>query len=956
MSSMLKPWFAIAIPHQDIREGRLSEASFAADLWAVIREHKDEDQNVLAYRDPEAFFAKTYMTAGLTNVLKKAAHALAGESDAGDRIVSLQTSFGGGKTHALVALWHLARHGDTIRRAAACAEVRQALGAALPERVKAVAVFTHQTCDAVQGRHTPEGVHTRTLWGELALQLGGVELYRAVEANDQARTVPQGLFADILRRAAPCLILLDELADYCVGASAVEVGQTTLADQTISFAQQLTQAVQNVPGVALVATLPASHLEVASSERGQEILTSLESRFGRMSADVKPVADEEIYQVVRRRLFETVGDPAEHERVAGAYGQMYGQHKNEVPVEATRGTYRERIAAAYPFHPTLIDALYLRWGSHSGFQRTRGVLRLLACIVGDLWQRRHTETQSQPLIQPCHVRWTLDPLHAALTRLWGVAYESVVAADVVGDKANAPSLDQERGGDYTTEKIAQGLAAAILLGSFGGQGERAGYSTRDLKLAVERPGLNWGYVDGALLALEEDRAFYLHATAAGDSGKRYWFGTRPTLTKLLVQYRSQFAAQGFDAEIVEALEVQVRGLTGGRSVRDRGGQELPWRVVVNPSPDLPEQKALALLVMPPDCAYADDGGSASAAVERRLLAISLKCGTRDRLYRNTLLFLLPSSRGLGRLRGALREVAALETVSRDYGSQLDAEQKNDLDKRLEAARKSVSEALGSAYAYAARIEGQGVAVVQVADPKPSFGDHLQAVWKQLVEEEEWVLRKVGAVTLQKVGLVLAEGGMRIQDAVEAFLRYTDKPMIATREAVLQGLAQACQEKLIGIGRGVNLGNLQRRWCGEAVTLDPGEEGLWILPPFELKPETPPVAPTDSGAGAPPSPGPVATGTTPVVQPTDETATGVTPQPGKQVRRFTVKGSVPLESWADIFRSFVNPAARMNLKRLRLGIDFEMEAQDGQPLDENNPALKAMVESARQLGLDLEEQS
>ena len=171
-------------------------------------------------------------------------------------------------------------------------------------------MFTNQTCDATQGRQTPEGVHTRTLWGELALQLGGVELYRTIEANDQGRTVPQGLFVEVLRRAAPCLILLDELADYCVGASAIEVGDTTLADQTISFVQQLSEAVQQVKGVAVVATLPASHLEVAGSEKGQEILGRLERRFGRMSADIRPVADEEIYEVVRRRLFESLGDVA----------------------------------------------------------------------------------------------------------------------------------------------------------------------------------------------------------------------------------------------------------------------------------------------------------------------------------------------------------------------------------------------------------------------------------------------------------------------------------------------------------------------------------------------------------------------------------------------------------------------------------------------------------------------
>jgi hypothetical protein len=763
----------------------------------------------------------------------------------------------------------------------------------------------------------------------------------------------------VLRRAAPCLILLDEIADYCVGASAVSVGDTTLADQTISFAQELTDAVSRVPGVAVVATLPASHLEVAGSEKGQEILTGLEKRFGRMSADIRPVADDEIYEVVRRRLFESVGAADEHGRVADVYMRMYGQHRNEVPAEATRGTFRERLVAAYPFHPALIDALYLRWGSHGDFQRTRGVLRLLASIVGDLWNRRNTETQSQPLIQPCHVRWTIDALHASLTRLWGAAYDSVVAADVIGGKANAALLDEERGGEYSTEKIAQGLAAAIMLGSFGGQGERAGYGTKDLKLCVGRPDLNWGYTDGALLALEE-RAFYLHSTSAGDHGKRYWFGTRPTLTKLIVQYRSQFASQTFDAEIVEALQVQVKALRTGSST---------WHVIVNPQPDpspelrtgLPEQKGLTLLVMPPDCAYAENGGQVSfgaSATADRLLELSRRCGSRDRLYRNTLLFLLPSPRGLTKLRNALREVAALESAQRDYGSQLDSEQTSELARRLTKSRSDVAEALCSAYSYVARVEDQALAAVALATIGANFSDHLQGAWKQVVEDEEWVLRKVGQVTLQQVGLIPDSGGIRVKDAIETFLRYTDKPMIATREAVLEGLSQACKERRISIGRGINFKDLQRQWCGESVTLDPNEDGLWILPPCE--PKAPAGhTPATTGAGARPliDLPTEATGGEKGGDPA-QTREGASPEeavkPGRQIRNITIAGEVPLDSWSDVFRSFVSPAARMGLKKLRLGIDFELVTQDDQPLDENAPALKAMKEAARQLGLRLEE--
>lgn len=927
----LTPWYAVATPHEDIRKGQLAEAVFAANLWAVAQGNAPE-----IYSDAETFFEKSYLTGGLKSVLSRVGAGLSGMTDSGDRIISLQTSFGGGKTHMLIALWHLAKHADSLRKSKALSEVRAALGENLPKKSVSVAVFTNQTSDATQGRDAGDGVHTRTIWGELAFQLGGKELYQRVAANDESRTVPQGIFTEILQRAAPCLILIDELADYCVGASAVQVSDSTLADQTISFIQQLTEAANNVPGAVVVATLPASHLEVASSEKGAEILQRLEKRFGRMGADIKPVADDEIYQVVRRRLFENLGDAAEHAKTASAYISLYKQHANDVPTDATKAAYQARIIGAYPFHPELIDALYLRWGAHPDFQRTRGVLRLLASIISDLWQRRDTNTQSQPLIQPCHIRWTIDALQSNLTRLWGISYQAVVAADVTGERANATLLDQEKGEEYGREKIVEGLAAAILLGSFGGQAEHAGYSSKDLKLVCSRPTLNWNYTDGAILAFEE-RAFYLHQASAGSMGKRYWFGTKPTLNNLVVQYRQTFSTRGFDTEIVEELTRQTRDLRGGSAT---------WKVLVDPGIDLTEQKSLTLIVLPSTLALGDNGNR--RAVEENILQISTKCGGRERQFRNTLVFLVPSARGLNRLTQAMREQLALEQVERDYASQLDPEQVEDLKGRIKTARATVQDALASAYSNVARIEGQSVVIVPLTDAKKDWGDHLNLVWKQLVEEEEWILRKVGSVTLQKAGLIPKEGGLRLSDAVEAFLRYTDKPMIASRDAVTQGLAEACKNKLIGIGRGLRLDNLQRRWIGESVTLDPAEEGVWIIAPFTEEP----VTSQTRNVAIPGSSETITSSSTVSTAPTSPERGDMSPALQKTLR-LRISGNIPVESWGDLFRSFVSPAARMNLKRLQLGIAFEMDAKPEQPFNMDDQAIKSMKEAAQQLGLKLE---
>jgi len=437
--------------------------------------------------------------------------------------------------------------------------------------------------------------------------------------------------------------------------------------------------------VVVVATLPASEYEVAQSEKGQKAFVMLEKWFQRLGADVKPVADDEIYEVVWTWLFESITPESEKDHpkeVAQVYQGMHTANAGEgVPNEAAKNTNRER---------------------------TCRVLWLLASIVGDLWNRREGNTQTQHIIQPCDVRWSVDALQAALTGLWGPAYQSVVAADVLGEKPNAGSFDEERGGDCRGERLGRSLASTILLGLFGGQGGRSGFSSTYLKLACSRLGLNWNYAVGALLEMENG-CFYLCAASARNLGKRYWFGTKPTLDKQVVQYRQQSSGKNFEDEILEDLRTD-----------------------------------------------------------------------------------------------------AAKGVRADYADQLDKDPKADPKKRLDTARRAVLEALGPTSATAFRVRGQEVEVVLLTDARLAFQEHLGYVWVTLVEDEEWTLRRVGSVTLESSGIVPKEGCLRLKDAIEAFLRFTDKAMVSSKEAVTSGVAQACQDALVG--RGASVSAFQARYC------------------------------------------------------------------------------------------------------------------------------------------------
>ncbi len=313
------------------------------------------------------------------------------------------------------------------------------------------------------------------------------------------------------------------------------------------------------------------------------------------------------------------------------------------------------------------------------------------------------------------------------------------------------------------------------------------------------------------------------------------------------------------------------------------------------------------------------------------------------------LFLLPNQRGLSRLRKELRESAALEAVRRDYTSQLDPDQLDELKQKLTKQKETVTEVIGSAYPHVARIQGQEVVVSNMTEIGNNLTDHLLAVWRHVTDEEEWVLRKVGAVTLQKSGMVPTEGGIRVRDAVEAFLRYTDKSMVSSTEAVLQGLSQACKDRVIGIGRGMTTEKLQTKRCGEYIALDRSEEGVWIIPPFVKEipiivpdPEKKEIGDHQEQKDEHPK------------KETDKKP--LTGEPPSSVQSVNISGTIPMESWVDLFRCFINPASKLGLKTMQLGFNFKLVAQDGQRLDQGNATLKAMREAARQLGILMVEEA
>jgi hypothetical protein len=921
-SSSLMPWFQNVRPHFDIRQGNLDESVFAANLAEVALGRGRE-----IYQNHANFFEKTYFTSGLKTVAKRVIKGLNGEEDAENRVISLQTGFGGGKTHTLISLYHIAKLGSKIANSEFSKALVKETG--LPKFEKAnIAVFTNTTNDPTQGRNV-EGLNIKTVWGELAYQLGGIEAYNIIKANDEARTAPKGLFKQVLERNKPALILIDELADYCVAASGIAVGASSLADQTISFLQELSEAVSGTNNCVMVATLPASEAEVANSAQAAQILTSLSNRLTRVGSDTKPVADEEIFEVIRHRLFENLGNESQIENTINAYSTLYNELWTELPSAAPKIEYKEKLRKSYPFHPELIDMFRIRWASNHDFQRTRGVLRLLASIVSDLWKRQNNLVGVNALIHTSDLDFNnLDALSGQLKKLYGNGYDAVITADIAGTSSNAFKIDDNKP-EYGHHKIACGIASTILLGSFGATSSNKGISIKEIKLCTLKPNAyNHNSVNGAL-DLMEGHAHYLYHTSAGVSDKRYWFHTKPNINILINQAKNEIKEPELNTEILKRINIKTNSIT-------------LFNVLVAPSEDIPEQQKPTLVILGPEH-YANPE-TVNGKTKPYIKKLATKKGNSDRIYRNTMLFLVCSEIGISKLRKDVSEYLACEKIKNEYHGQLEAEQKDEIKKKIEDFSKQVSASLVSAYSIVVKYSAaDGIDKLIIKNFRDSLDIQINSNLQELLKTEEWLLESVGLGTLRNNNLYpLNEKPIKVKDIYEAFLRFDDKPMITNVTAIQDSLQRYCVNGEFVIASG-EPDDFTKMFYKEPVPFfDVTDSTYWLVDKNQYKTAEQPTKKVNE---------PDIT-----AQPTDTESTQPTPigndEEGdiKNLNSITISGKVDLANYQQIFSSFIMP---LKDNQVEIEIKIKGTSNSGFPITENSTQYKITKESASQLGLDFE---
>ncbi|MBQ1122215.1 DUF499 domain-containing protein [Streptomyces sp. B15] len=683
-SEGLRPWRDVLVPHTDVAQGDFNASEFAANLAQVAK-----GEGALEYTDPELFFQRTYLTEGLQDLLSKSLARISGDGNA-PPTVNLQTNFGGGKTHSMLALYHLYAWGlDVTGLPQEMQELLAASTSGLPrEKVSRAVLVGTELAPGQPSVQPSDGTKINTMWGELAWQLGGRQAYDIVAASDQNGTSPgAGLLQELLAAYAPCLILIDEWVVYArqlVGNDNLPAGTF---DTHFGFAQSLTEAVEAVSGAQLVLSIPASEdgsnaadADEIGGEAGQTALDKLQSVIHRKADSWRPASADESFEIVRRRLFEAPTGETQKDinKVARLFTQFYANHKKDFPASVDTTEYERKIKSTYPIHPELFDRLYEDWSTLDKFQRTRGVLRLMSAVIHALWR----DGDQSPMILPGHIPLDEPRVNNELTHYLQDRWKPIIDADVDGPHSTPVAVDNEK--TFLGQRaMSRRIARTVFMGSAPTvKAAKKGLAEPYIRLGMAVPGDALGNFRTALNTLAE-RSTYLY----GD-GDRYWFDTQANITRLARDEADRLIGRDEDvwAEIVRRLA----------PIQHRRGEFAAVHVAPRNSREIPDRDEARLVLLHPQYTHRKDKeDSAAREFSAEVLAT---WGTAQRSHRNMVVFLAPDRTRMEELKEAVREFLGWQKVrDRHLEHDLTESQRRQAETRLNQADQKVELRVGETY-------------------------------------------------------------------------------------------------------------------------------------------------------------------------------------------------------------------------------------------------------------------
>lgn len=664
----LKPWYKIVTPRDDLKEGRpLDAAEFAINLDLVRTGLATED-----YLDPKQFFKRTYLTENLTGLAAEVIRRLSGERTQTSAVFNLATQFGGGKTHALTLLYHLAKEGHAANNLPG---VMTILNRAEIDTVPhaTIAIFDGKEFDSLTGRGGDDGTLLRkTPWGEIAYQLGGEDALKILKEHEEKQTAPSGdVIRKFLPKNTPSLILMDELMNYVT-----RTHKSGLADQFYAFLQNLSEVARGSDRVVLVVSVPASELEMTPSD--QEDYDRIKKLLDRVGKPIQISHEKETAEIIRRRLFEWEGVPNEANKIIQEYADWVVEHRQQVPSWFPVDRAREEFKATYPFHPLVISVFERKWRALPRFQQTRGVLRLLALWVSHAYRDEVFGKQKDALIGLGSAPLEDSMFRAAVFEQLGESrLEAAVTTDIAGKSdSHAVRLDAESAESIRKARLHRKVATTIFFESNGGQARAAEAMLSEIRLAVGEPDLDIGNIETVLEALAPPNGscFYLDV-----SKNRYWFSMKPNLSKVLADRKASVDSKKIDERMLE--EIRKVFATGS------GIERIYFPTKSNQIPDTAQLK---LIVISPE--YPAVLPATQECIDR----MTRESGTSARTFKNALIWALPDD--TAQLKEDTKRVLAWEEIQSEKNELgLDDAQKKQLDEHVGKASRDLKECIWRTY-------------------------------------------------------------------------------------------------------------------------------------------------------------------------------------------------------------------------------------------------------------------
>ena len=781
---ILKPWREVVTPHPDVASGRYHQAEFAADLAEVMGGTADAE-----YQDPTEFFARTYLTEGMKRLLVTAVERLAGKGG-GEPVVQLKTAFGGGKTHTMLALFHLlSQKASPDQMEGTETIINDAQVSTLPDARLAVIVGTD--LNPSRSRQV-NGITVSTLWGDIAAQLGGREGYAIVKAADEKGVAPGADdLATVLDQFGPAVILIDELIAYVrniYGVSGLPAGSF---DSNMTFVQSLTEAVDRSERSQLVASIPESDIEIGGAG-GQAALERVGRIFERVESVWRPVGAREGFEIVRRRLFSPVKDPAARDAVCRAFIQLYDENPSDFPAECRKAAYLDRLREAYPIHPELFDRLYDDWSTLERFQRTRGVLRLMAAVIHELW----VSDDRSGLILPGSIPLDAPRVREELLRYLSEGWNAVVDNDVDGASAETRAIDTEnpRFGELSA---ARRVARTIFMGSAPHVREQTVRGIEDvrIRLGVAQPGES--------LAVFNDAAGRMatRLTHLYTSERRYWYDTQPNLRRTMEDRAVKLEPEVVEAEIVRRL----------RQIRGRGDFK-----AVHPCPasaDVPDEPDARLVILRPKSGHrATQRNSAALAAATEILD---QRGDTPRTYRNMLIFVASDAEQWGPLESEVRRYIAWDSIVDDTDMlNLDAHQRREARRSKDRSSETVDMRLNEAYCWLLIPTQEGTDPMTWEETRLPGGQEnpVAKAVKQVQNDEQLITKWSPALLRMQLDrwFYKAEPHVSFKQVWESLATYLYLPRLRNSEVLLETIREGVRTQ---------------EWFGYANSVD--EDGRYV---------------------------------------------------------------------------------------------------------------------------------